>query len=153
MATRRRFLALLGVGSVSAPIAAKAAAEAEAAKLAGISGGLSAGAGGSLPSTCAPSADSGLRWLPYEERLEKIALYVRTVGLPRVVEQEFWERARSVTALDPDIAGKRSWSLAAKIHEQRQRNYRRLLDEIEARPVQLAKRSAFQKLLGFELPW
>lgn len=154
MATRRSVLALLGIGSVSAPLAAKAAAEAEIAKLAGITTALTpAGMGGppSQASTIGPNG--GLKWLPWEERTRLVAAYAKTFGILSVMEDDFRDRAKSISQLDLDIASKKSWSLAAKIHEQRRRNYDRLIADLETRPAHVMKRQALEKLFGFELPW
>jgi hypothetical protein len=150
-ANRRGFLGLLGIGAVSAPLAAKAAADAEIAKLTMLrnSDVLSAG---SIPSNgygapCQSAED-------YVSPYIKVDNYLKLWGkLPEFVESDLRERAKTVYHLDPDIACKRSWSLNAKIHEQRQRNYKMNIERYKITGKHELAQSAFKKLTGFEWPW
>lgn len=114
---RRAFLRMLPAGVVAGPAAARAAAEQAAAKLAGMDiGGL--GAQAELPrGQYAPAT--------YTDRA---ALMTRALRVPAVraeLTSLLFEEHRRVGFIDPDIANKRSFSLAAKITFQRQRNVER----------------------------
>ena len=155
--TRRKVLALLGVGAASAPLAAKAAAEASMGSLTGMlpSGVSGFGNGGSLnlPSQGgAPIPDMG-PYVPYEKRLIGASDLIKLTGLPEVVEHQLRDNSRQVFALDPDIACKRSWSMNVKIAEQRQRNYTRSVERIHQAAWSQRRFSAIKALLGFEWPW
>ena len=155
--TRRKVLALLGVGAASAPLAAKAAADASMGSLTGmLPGGVSGfGNGGSLnlshSSGGAPIAD-GL-FVPYEKRLIGASDLIKLTGLPEVVEHQLRDNSPQVFTLDPDIACKRSWSMNVKIAEQRQRNYTRSVERIHQAAWSQRRFSAIKALLGFEWPW
>jgi hypothetical protein len=157
MTTRRKVLALIGVGSVSAPLAAKAAADASLGSLTGMipGGALGFGNGGSLSlpgGSGAPIASEG-PFVPYEKRLIRASDFIRLTGLPEVVENQIRDNSRQVFQLDPDIASKRSWSMNVKIAEQRQRNYTRSVERIHQAAWSQRKLSAIKALLGFEWPW
>jgi hypothetical protein len=138
----------------AAPLAAKATADAEIAKHAGTWSVEGLGdaslrlAGGSIGSP-AVSAEN----IPYERRLIGAADYIKMFGLPEVIDFELRDRSRYVTALDPDIACKRSWSMSVKIATQRQRNYEREVERLKKSGWQQRGRSALTKLMGFEWPW
>lgn len=148
---RRSFLALLGTG----PLAVKATADAELAKVAGAfhsngmggsaSLGLSGGVGGPAP---LPEA-----YVPYEKRIASAANYIKTFGIPEVIEYELRDRARCVDSLDHDIACKASWSMSVKLMTQRQRNYERELTRIEKSGWQHRSRQTLKTFLGVEWPW
>jgi len=140
MTNRRRFLALLGVGTASAPLAAKQAIEAEQMKLAGITGRLA---------DSVEMMDAGDDIQTYEAA----ARYVQLLGVPAHVERRAREHAQYVRHLDPDIACKRSWSLNVKIHEQRQRNYERNMASYRDINWYGRAQSAFEKISGFKWPW
>lgn len=118
MLGRRKFLALMGMAPAAAPLAAKAALEKEAATYARVQGldGLAA----SMPENPASSAP------------EKVSRVLRTILSDKKMRDEFesltYESYRHVSVLDPDIACTRSYSLAAKIAFQRQRNVARAIN-------------------------
>lgn len=150
-ANRRGFLGLLGVGVVSAPLAAKAAAEAEISNLTGLRGtqALAVGISGSTPISSGIGVGSGC--------VSEYTLadnYLNLWGkLPSFVEDSLKERSKTVFHLDPDIACKKSWSLNVKIQEQRQRNFQRELIRIKRNGKYDAAQSAFQKVTGWQWPW
>jgi hypothetical protein len=155
MATRRRFLALLGVGSVSAPLAAKAALDTSIATEMGLGlnygfGGnaavLAFGQGGVAPNEATPS-------IPYQERLIRSSDFVRLAGLPEVTRRQLRDGAKNVFSLDPDISCKRSWSMSVKVMTQRQRNYERSIQRIHDSAWNQRKLDVLKSALGFEWPW
>lgn len=150
-ATRRIFFGFMG----TAPLAAKAAAEAEIAKGIGMMNLNGLGnAGMGLPSGSAgiPQADIG-PYVPYEKRLIGAADYINTFGLPKSVEERFRDDARHVHSLDPDIACKQSWSMSVKIITQRERNFQRAVERVHAAGWQERGRQGLKTLLGFDWPW
>lgn len=112
MSTRRAFLRILGIAPVSAPLAAKAAADEAVARLAGV---VTAPGTGGAP---------GFQVLPdgKPDWKAKIRRYLAEQVVPEWFEEELRERNRHVGYLDPDLACKRSWSMSVKIATQRQRN-------------------------------
>jgi hypothetical protein len=116
---RRKFLGLFGVGAMAGPAAAKQLIESATAKTAGIA------SIGSVPleypqptaSNCHPG-----------DGPKALRLIRSLPGLYDDYESAVFERERLVRWLDPDIAAKRSFSLAAKIAYQRQRNVAREID-------------------------
>lgn len=147
---RRSFLGLLGIGAVSAPLAAKAAADAEIANLTGLRRTSLLAAGRSSESYGIPmtAADGCIN--PYI----RAHSFIKTWGkLPDFVEDNVRERAKTVHYLDPDIACKRSWSMNAKIQEQRKRNFEYELSRYEYTGKYELAQSAFSKLTGWQWPW
>lgn len=149
-ATRRTFFGFLG----AAPIAAKAAADAEIAKgmnltLTGL-GDASLRLHGGSPLVDQPSQEA---CIPYEKRLIGAADYVKAFGIPASVDSRMRDDARYVHCLDPDIACKTSWSMSVKIMTQRQRNYDRAVERIKAAGWQERGRQTLKKFLGFDWPW
>lgn len=142
---RRRFLSLLGIGAASAPLAAKAVAEAEVSSLIGSYRTGLAVAGGIAPSIGYPSSEGPSSVPVYN--------YVKAFGVPDFVEELVRQRSKNIYAFDPDIAIKKSWSMAAKIHEQRQRNYKRQLDQHSVNGKYELAQSAFKEITGFSWPW
>ena len=149
---RRRFLSLLGIGAAGAPLAAKAAADAEIAKLAGISQSALSTTGIGL-SAGMPQPVGGATGSSYKQMMIGASDYVRMFGVPEVIEYELRDQSKWVAALDPDLASKKSWSMAVKILEQRQRNYERSVERLKKAGWQQKKRSAIKTLLGFDWPW
>jgi len=89
---------------------------------------------------------------------KKPGIYIRLFGVPAHIERSVKERSKYIDHLDFDIVNKRSWSLAAKVHEQRQRNYARSMEHYRdfnwyAAADRLQKISGFQmavvKILSF----
>lgn len=146
MATRRSFLKALGMGSAAAPLAAKAAFEKETLALSAGTQQLAAGALSSLGAPQSINDEANVRI--------KMAKHIRLFGLPKHVLQQIEQEAKWVSSLDFDIANKRSWSLAAKVHEQRQRNLKRKLELLRNGGVVAEAKRMFRKTFGFEfLPW
>ncbi len=151
---RRRMLSLLGVGAASAPLAAKALADQEVGALIGSNrtgmlalGGMSAEGG--APASVGQQMQGGVWQSPSISSYK----YIQAFGLPDFIEKNIRERAKNIYAFDPDIAVKKSWSMAAKIHEQRQRNYQRQIEQYSVNGKHEMAQSAFQKLTGFQWPW
>lgn len=119
MTNRRALLKMLRFAP-AAPLALKAAADKAIGDLVGISnvgyagpppsGGISGGA---------PVSISGDDWK------KKVLRFLAKNTLPDWVDEELRLRNRNVGYLDPDIACKRSWSMAVKIATQRERNIQR----------------------------
>lgn len=149
---RRRFLSLLGIGAASAPLAAKAAADAEVSHLIGASRTGMVAVGG-LPPSNLPSVLGNVANGEYVSPYVTAYKYTQAFGVPDFIKDKLRERSKGVYALDPDIAVKKSWSMAAKIHEQRQRNYQRQIEQYEVNGKHELAQSAFQKLTGFSWPW
>lgn len=152
MIGRRSFLRILGLAAPGAPLAAKAAVDAEIAKLA---------IPGNYPSALAGVAKYGLGdlgpaaqgqiapkdWVhPHIQMGDYIKLFGR---LPQHVEQNVRNRSQYVTHLDPDIANKRSWSMSVKIATQRQRNYEREVERYQNMSYYERAQQGFFKLAGF----
>jgi len=142
MTNRRRFLALLGVGTASAPLAAKQALEAEQMKLAGISGRIASGSG-----------EIGYADADDVKISEAAVRYAKLFGVPSHVERRARENAQNVHSLDADIACKRSWSLCVKVQEQRQRNYDSAMAYYRDLNSYGRAQAAFEKISGFKWPW
>lgn len=119
MLGRRKFLALMGMAPAAAPLVAKAALEKEAATYAGIKG---------LGGLAAPPIPES----PVSGSSDKASRVLRTILSDKKMRDEFesltYESYRHISALDPDIACLRSYSLAAKIAFQRQRNVARSIN-------------------------
>ena len=148
--SRRRFTKALGLVPMVAPLAAKAAADAEIAKLVDIrpgAGPFQLGAnnyGG-------PAAPSGLD--DYAKARIAAADYVKHVGLPDFVRESFRRDAQYVSLLDPDIAAKRSWSMSVKILTQRERNLERRIEAMHHGAWQSNASLLFKRLTGWDWPW
>lgn len=148
---RRHFLSLLGVSTAAGPLAVKAAAEAESSSLmnvvtTGLGGGYSIG-------QPAESASQSGGYIAYEDRVIGVADYIKMFGVPKSIEETYRLNAQYVAALDPDIACKRSWSMCVKIQEQRQRNYKRQIENLTQRGIQQRAFKTIKTVLGFDWPW
>jgi hypothetical protein len=153
-ASRRKFLSLLGVSTAAGPLAAKAAADTEIAKLAGISQAIAntgLGMYGRSPGQPISNGQSGA--MSYAQMAVGASDYIKVFGVPEVIEFELRDQSKWISALDPDLASKKSWSMSVKILEQRERNYKRAVERLEKAGWQQKKRSAIKALLGFEWPW
>lgn len=145
MMQRRKFMQLLGIGTASAPLAARAAAEAEMGRLAGLSQTVLAA---NYPTTegGAPESIGG----GVSDNLVKMSHYMKLVGkIPSHVEREIRERTKQVYCFDPDILAKKSWSFSVKIQEQRQRNYQRELARFNDIGWYDMAQEKFAKVAGF----
>jgi hypothetical protein len=145
---RRRFLSLLGVGAAGAPLVAKAAADAEIAKLA-LNGNALSSMGLGMAAPPAMMQDG----VTHQQMVIGASDYIKMFGVPEVVEFELRDQAKWISALDPDLACKKSWSMSVKILEQRQRNYERAVERLKKSGWQQKKRSAIKTVLGFEWPF
>lgn len=139
MTTRRRFFGLLG----ATPLAAKTALDEAIAKQTGIA---ISGARSNYPGEISPAiGDPG-------DDAEKAIAYMKAIGVPDFVEQSLRENTR-VTALDPDIANKRSFSMSYKVLLQKQRNYDEKIYRIKTRATQEIGRKFFKQAVGWSWPW
>jgi hypothetical protein len=113
--TRRRVLSMLGMGAAAgaaAPLSLvqKQMVESAAIGLGGIQAGPSGNNSGGIGQ--APAAASPATW----------RLAMADPDLRAEIRSLLFEQHRFVDRLDPDLAGMRSFSLAAKLCFQRQRN-------------------------------
>ena len=148
--SRRKFASLLGIAPIAAPLAAKAAADASVAKLAGVT------IEGAAPSIALCANSFGQIGGPTDEynRAQQAAGdYARLFGLPDFVKENIRRNASYVNILDPDIACKRSWSMSVKIATQRQRNYERYIEQMHHNAWHAKARAGFKTLAGFDWPW
>lgn len=147
MIGRRNVLKMLGLGTAAAPLAAKEALEGDALKLTRI------GMGYDAPPIAGAGPAGTLSGGPQEvsQTYSKMASWLSKTGyVPPHVEAYVRDASKAVHRLDPDIAIKRSWSLAAKIHEQRKRNYATQIEGVKnPRGTFEAGQEAFEKLVGF----
>lgn len=155
IASRRRMLSFLG----AAPLAARAAAQATIARLAGVgTDGLGNASHNLLPSggpdqPAAGSMGVSQQYVPYENRVIAASNLMRVTGIPEVIDVKLRDDARYVTFLDPDIASKWSWSMNVKIAAQRQRNYERAVQRMHRGGAHYRGLSVLKSALGFEWPW
>ena len=144
---RRRFLTILGATPIAAKVAAdEVVAKAAGVKMTGLGTQMAWLPGGELP-------QANPTPIPYDERQARALAHLDMFGVPGWVEQELRGYASEVSALDPDLAAKRSWSMAVKIAEQRERNYRQRLELMREAVRHSRERSLLRKLLGFDWPW
>lgn len=148
---RRNFLQLIGISTVSAPLAAKAIADENIASLTVLRRS-------SALASCPPTEDYPTEPGEATEqatRIGRATSYFNLWGkLPDHVEETLKINSKYVHCLDPDIASKRSWSMAVKINEQRQRNYKFAKEH----HLQMLKRGGyatamFKKVTGFDWPY
>ena len=147
--TRRRFFGLMG----ATPLAAKAAADAEIKQLMSMSYYEGLGRAGMSLTYGKDACDIGLEKLSWVDKTIRCAEHIRLFGVPEFVERRFREESKNVHCLDPDIASKRSWSMAVKVMTQRERNYGRKIEQLLAESDAARSRGLLSKLLGFEWPW
>lgn len=148
MTDRRKFLKLLGVGTASAPLAAKQLIDAES--LAGINkfGHLSSDRGVAEAVDNSVHVPSGRK-----DTLAEAANYLSKFGkLPDHVEEYLRDEARSIERLDYDIAIK-CWSLSVKVATQCERNYQRALTRFRHGSSYAVAQRAFEAKTGFKWPW
>jgi hypothetical protein len=139
---------MLGLAPAAAPLAAKGAADAQIAKLAGV-----VVEGASASQYAAPTG-AGFPG-PDEYNKTRIAAseYVKMVGVPDFVTEQIRRESQYVSYLDPDLAAKRSWSMSVKIATQRQRNFERRMELLQHSGWQARSSMAFKKLTGWDWPW
>lgn len=146
--SRRSFAKYLGL----TPLAAKATADAEIARLAGISTGgapslqYAASGGYGVPVGAAGPDD-------YNKARIAAAQYAKNVGLPEFVRESMRRNSQYVGALDVDLAAKRSWSMSVKILTQRERNLERNIEALQHGAWQSQGQMMFKKITGWDWPW
>lgn len=113
---RRGFIRALGLS----PIAAKAAAEKELSDLTGVHTGLK----GQQQLSVMPQ--DGDNFIPSNKDYKLVANIFRKQLSAHLYQSEL----KNVHKLDPDIANKKSFSLAAKITYQRQRNVENYINDL-----------------------
>ena len=135
---RRAFLSLIG----AAPLAGRAVAE-DIAKQAGIeASGLKVNS--VLSGSMVGNVKSGVGRPPSDMWREAFRVYPE---LRSQQESTFFEQEKIGTiAIDPDIAVYRSFSMAAKIAFQKQRNVARRMDELQGVPWWHKTETLFQKI-------
>lgn len=138
MSNRRRVLQLIGLSPAAAPLAAKAAFDGEAMKLAGM---VELSGGGGCP---APSANS-------DPSRAQIRLALMNKSVRQEIEANVYEQERFVGRLDPDLAALRSFSLNARIAFQRQRNVERRLQDMQQDWSWLRFNDIIFKAIGLKL--
>ncbi len=146
MPSRRSVLQLLGLAPVAGPLAAKAATDAAIAEAVGISK-IASGSGpefltGAGSINAAPLQSNEANWQ------SKVFAFLRQGAIPHWAEEKIRAECRYVPCLDPDIANKRSWSMAVKIQTQRERNVARAMADIRERPRREMLRNKFAKKWG-----
>ena len=149
MISRRSFATLLGLSPVAAPLAAKAAVDKEIASLVGLSGAIAPTAeygNGAF----GPSAIGGNEYLKIRIAA---AEYAKLMGLPEFVRENMRRSSGYVSALDPDLAAKRSWSMSVKILTQRERNLERQIEAVQHGAWHSRASMTFKTLTGWEWPW
>jgi hypothetical protein len=134
MMNRRGILRLFGAAPAIAinPTAAATAAGINPASLVAPIYGMSHGG-------CVPQSTSEA----------DIATWILANGVPQFAKEAF-RRDNDVTALDADLASARSFSLAAKIRMQRDRNVTHYEQKTISRQRTTLARIAFRKLTNFD---
>lgn len=133
---RRAFLSLIG----AAPLAGRAVAE-DIAKQAGIeASGLKVNS--VLSGSMVGNVQSGVGRPPSDMWREAFRVYPE---LRSQQESTFFEQEK-IGTIDPDIAVYRSFSMAAKIAFQKQRNVARRMDELQGVPWWHKTETLFQKI-------
>lgn len=143
MIGRRSFIRVLGV------IPAAAAAPAEALKMVGI---RSAGLGSishAVGIITGPDDPSGTS----TNDPNKAANWLLANGLPSFVKEALRRDRRVPNGLDPNLVANRSFSLAAKVAIQRERDFERACADTMAQQRTDMARRALGKVLGQELYW
>lgn len=115
--SRRKILALMGMSPAAGPLVAKMALDAEMANLAKVSiAGLQKPQGSTY--------SWGLKEVTLADNARALAMPL----VRREIESLLYEQEQHVGRLDLDLATKRSFSLAAKVTFQRQRNVARRVE-------------------------
>ncbi len=135
---RRKVLGFLAAAPLAGPLAARAAAEKGAAQLAGVTM-LPAGQSGNAPLPSPMATSSQMRALLLDPRS-------RAELMSAIYEDEF-----RVYSLDHDLASNRSFSLAAKIAYQRDRNVERRLANMHNEWPWQRINAAVTRYLGFPM--
>ena len=141
---RRGFLRSL----LAAPLAARAATEAEVAKHMAMTLPLGVGSTGGVPASGPPSQGSELS---PGARASKLFDFMHHHGLPAWEEERIRRDNHSVHALDADLAALRSFSLSVKVATQRERNVQKTIERIKLYGAYSALQDKFRKRHGFWL--
>src|SRR5438132_75451 len=91
--------------------------------------------------------------IPYGQRRAQAKQWLRITGIPDALLQRIKKDCDRVSSLDPDIAAKRSWSMAVKVITQRERNIQRAVESYTENNDYYGMRLTMTKLLGFEWPF
>lgn len=146
MIGRRRFLQALGIGTVAAPAAAKQALDAMSADLAGVST-KAIGLGNPMPPPHSDGPGGALQAFDTRAALRKL---LDNEAMRDEYTSIMFARNRHVGWLDLDLANKRSFSLAAKVTFQRQRNVaREIADEAAETPLWRRPTELLRKATGW----
>jgi hypothetical protein len=148
--SRRSFATLLGLAPMAAPVAAKAAMDAEIANLAGVSSVVAPAFEQSAGQYGAP-AQGGMDY--YAKTKIAASEYIKLSGLPEFVHENLRRQSQYVSGLDPDIAAKRSWSMSVKVLTQRERNLARGIEALHHGAWHSKRSMMFKTLTGWEWPW
>lgn len=143
-ATRRKFMAMLGLGAAGSPVAASAAIQKEMFALTNVAVGS---AGSSISGGVPMDVNS------YDKAIISASDYVRIFGIPEHVAANMWASANWIERIDPDIASKRSWSLSFKFLEQKRRNFERSVERMKISGPYVRGRAAFKATTGWDWPW
>ena len=81
------------------------------------------------------------------------ASYLLANGIPAFAKEALRRQQRTPSGLDPDLATNRSFSLAAKVQLQRDRDFDRAVENTMVQQKTSLSRYALSKALGFELYW
>lgn len=124
---RRAFLALVGLSPFG-----KAAAEAAAADLAGLDfGPRMGGSGGASPAPPMGMQTASDQVAETTPKAWQFRAAMANPALRAAIEDTLYEEERFVSYIDMDLATKRSFSLAAKVTFQRQRNVERRMTQYQ----------------------
>lgn len=135
---RRKFLR----GIAAAPVAAKGAAESLAAKAAGL--GVIGKDAVHTNMSCEPEVSGS------NEAQKQLRDWILQNGLPEWRKKELFRSSKYVTALDPDIASMRSFSLAGKVAMQANRNFEKSVDRFHESTEHEDIVEKFTKATGLE---
>ena len=83
----------------------------------------------------------------------KAATYLLANGIPAFAKDAIRREQRTPRGLDPDLAVNRSFSLAAKLQLQRDRDLERTIENTMAQQKTALSRYALNSTLGFDLWW
>ncbi len=142
MIGRRSFVRALGL------LPAAAASPAETLKTAGIERTM-----GSYVGAVVTSGSDDTAVTQTEAQAERASAWVLANGLPQYVLDAVRRDRRVPHGLDPDLAAYRSFSLAAKVAIQRERDFQRACADTLARERTNMARRAMKALTGFSFWW
>ena len=144
--SRRSVLKFLGLAP-AAPLAAKLANDEKLLSLVRgretLASGYGYDSGYGIPSSPKQSPD-------YVNPYIRVAEYVKVFGIPKHVEEAMRQEAKYITALDPDIAAKKAWSMSVKILTQRERNYQDSIIRLEKQGAYQRAQEVFRGVTGWE---